>query len=203
MGKIHSDVIREKFDKHKDGQEGADLRNKYEDYAMRDLEFVIQQCSVFAVKELERIRKEPRNKRLPPEVATKIMAMRRGQTALAQKIALLDDDCEARQKLLLIEQSEELVKEMRAYEKVEEEKMMKTFKPLTCETCGAGYMETNEGEYETHLTFRVHDTYKIVREKLKEMQDKKSERDKLKRSRRTRKKSKETKTGKKAEKKTV
>lgn len=173
-GKIHSEVIRDKFAEHKDGKADSELRLKYEEYSIRDLEFVINECSAYAQKEIERMRKEPRNKRLSSEVNQKISQMKRESTAFAQKASALED-CEARQKEQLNKQSEDMMNEMKAYEKEEEDKVIKAFRPLTCEVCGTGYLGQVEGEYEAHLNFKVHDSYGKVRARLKELKDKRDE----------------------------
>jgi len=176
--KIHSEVIREKFDAHKDGKEGSELRIKYEEYSIRDLEFAIQEAEAYGRREVERLRKEPRSKALPADVNQKISQMKRESTNLAQKATALED-CEARKKEELMKQSDDLLEEAKKYEKEEEEKVKANFRPLACEVCGTAYVSNNEGEYEAHLRYKVHNSYLEIRARLKELKEKKAARDQI------------------------
>ncbi|OLQ06247.1 Luc7-like protein [Symbiodinium microadriaticum] len=176
--KIHSEVIREKFLATKDGKEGSDLRIKYEEYSIRDLEFCVQEAEAYGRREVERLRKEPRSKALPADVNQKISQMKRESTNLAQKANALED-CEARKKEELTKQSDDLLEEAKKYEKEEEEKVKANFRPLACEVCGTAYISNNEGEYEAHLRYKIHNSYAEIRARLKELKDKKAERDRI------------------------
>eukprot|EP00439_Symbiodinium_sp_Y106_P080474 s569_g19.t1 len=176
--KIHSEVIREKFLATKDGKEGSDLRIKYEEYSIRDLEFCVQEAEAYGRREVERLRKEPRSKALPADVNQKISQMKRESTNLAQKANALED-CEARKKEELMKQSDDLLEEAKKYEKEEEEKVKANFRPLACEVCGTAYISNNEGEYEAHLRYKIHNSYAEIRARLKELKDKKAERDRI------------------------
>lgn len=176
--KIHSEVIREKFDAHKDGQDGSELRNKYEEYSIRDLEFAIQEAEAYGRREVERLRKEPRSKALTADVNQKISQMKRESLQLEKKANALDD-CDARKKEELMKQSREVEDEAKKYEKEEEEKVKANFRPLACEVCGTAYVSNEEGEYEAHLKYKVHESYTEIHARLKELKDKKAERDRI------------------------
>eukprot|EP00435_Cladocopium_sp_Y103_P011868 s4028_g3.t1 len=176
--KIHSEVIREKFDAHKDGQDGSELRNKYEEYSIRDLEFAIQEAEAYGRREVERLRKEPRSKALTADVNQKISQMKRESLQLEKKANALDD-CDARKKEELMKQSREVEDEAKKYEKEEEEKVKANFRPLACEVCGTAYVSNEEGEYEAHLKYKVHEAYTEIHARLKELKDKKAERDRI------------------------
>ena len=176
--KIHSEVIREKFDAHKDGQEGSDLRNKYEEYSIRDLESAIQEAEAYGRQEVERLRKDPRSKALSADINQKISQMKRESLQLEKKANALDD-CDARKKEELMKQSREVEEEAKKYEKEEEEKVKANFRPLACEVCGTAYVSNYEGEYEAHLKYKVHEAYTEIHQRLKLLKEKKAERDRI------------------------
>jgi len=199
--KIHSEVIRAQFAEHKDGQEGSELLVKYEEYSIRDLEFVVAECEAYGRREVERLRKEPRSKALPQDVNQKISQMKRESTALAQKATTLNDS-EHRQKEQLMKESEDLANEVKVYEKDEEAKVAANFRPMACEICGTAYLSQHEGEYETHLKYKVHECYKMARDRLKELKDKKAAREKAVRDKKDEeRKKKDEERAKKAEEK--
>mmetsp|Transcript_51122 Transcript_51122/g.91831 ORF Transcript_51122/g.91831 Transcript_51122/m.91831 type:complete len:393 (-) Transcript_51122:52-1230(-) len=199
--KIHSEVIRAQFAEHKDGQEGSELLIKYEEYSIRDLEFAVAECEAYGRREVERLRKEPRSKALPQDVNQKISQMKRESTALAQKAAALDDQ-EHRQKESLMKESEDIANQVKTYEKDEEAKVAANFRPLACEICGTAYLSQNAGEYETHLKYKIHESYTLVRNRLKELKDKKAERERVvKEKKEAERKKKDEERAKKAEEK--
>eukprot|EP00930_Biecheleria_cincta_P061736 TRINITY_DN472_c0_g1_i1.p1 TRINITY_DN472_c0_g1~~TRINITY_DN472_c0_g1_i1.p1 ORF type:complete len:396 (+),score=143.33 TRINITY_DN472_c0_g1_i1:165-1190(+) len=190
--KIHSEVIREKFLQHKDSKDDSDLRKKYEDYSIRDLEFVIAEADAYGRREVERMRKEPRNKALSSEVNAKLSSMKRESTALATKAEKLED-CDGRQKAELLKQSEDLAEEAKKFEKEEEDKLAKTFNPKACEVCGTGYLGNKEQDYEQHLRYKVHESYTLVRARLQELKDKQAERERIAREKKEKKREEEKK----------
>lgn len=173
--KIHSEVIRDRFNAHDDGKPDSELRIKYEGYAIRDLEFACLECDGHSRKEIERLRTEPRSKALPPDANMRISGMKREAAQLLSRSEKLEDT-EARQKETLKKQSEDLMEEAKLAEKEEERKVIENFRPKTCEICGTPYLD--QSEYDTHLGYKVHDSYKLVREKLTELKEKKAEREK-------------------------
>merc|ERR1712050_539175 len=56
--KIHSDIIRTKFEASSDGAEDSDFRIRCEEISLRDLEYVISECEGHTRRELERIKRE-------------------------------------------------------------------------------------------------------------------------------------------------
>lgn len=173
--KIHSEILRSKFEAHADGASTSEFRKKCEDISLRDLEYVIGECDSHARREMERLKKEPKPRRLPADANFQIFLMKKQRTEIMTKAELLED-CDARQKEQLIKQAEQLMADAEAYQKEEERKVAESApRPQTCEVCGTAY--TGDEERDNHLRYKVHEGYISVRDRLQELKQKRSDRE--------------------------
>lgn len=162
--KIHSEIIKATFEEHKDGKPGSEFRIRCEEIALRDLEYVVGECEAHAKSEAERIKREPKSRRLPPEANIKISAMKREREQLLLKAETLDD-CAARENENLTKQAQTLQDDAEAYQKEEERKVAEAApKTLLCDICATAY--TGDEENEKHLKYKVHGAYAKVREQM-------------------------------------
>lgn len=172
--KIHSDPLRSKFEEHPDSGENSDFRIRCEEICLRDCEWAILECETHSKKELERLKREPKPRRLPPEVNQKISATKREIDQLKLKAEALDD-CDAKQKENLLKQAQTMADDIEAYQKAEETKAIDALpKGATCDLCGTAY--TGDEEYQKHLGYKVHEGYIAVREQITMLRQKKEAR---------------------------
>lgn len=173
--KIHSEVIKAKFEASDDAKEDCKFRVRCEEIMLNDIEYVIGECEKWVRSEKERIRKEPKPRRLPPEVNVKILSAKKEITQLRLKAATLDD-ADHMLKEQLIKQADTMAEDIEAYQKEEEKKAADAAPlPVDCEVCGTFYL--GQEEYDRHMTYRIHDAYVQAREKLKALKEKKAERE--------------------------
>eukprot|EP00931_Biecheleriopsis_adriatica_P088881 TRINITY_DN63109_c0_g1_i1.p1 TRINITY_DN63109_c0_g1~~TRINITY_DN63109_c0_g1_i1.p1 ORF type:complete len:425 (+),score=82.97 TRINITY_DN63109_c0_g1_i1:101-1276(+) len=194
--KIHSELIRERFLKHEDGAPDSKFRWECEDGLLEVLREVLEAREGFAKREKERMKNDPRLRILPDDIQEKY-------DFLLKKAAQLDSTAETFEKveyqsgvdrpitrrvteppprrLQEMEYARRLHEEATLHKEEAEEMKRKELKkvaegyvPRSCEVCGSGCLTAEE--FDTHKSFRLHEGYQQVLDKLEELEKAKSQR---------------------------
>lgn len=176
--KIHSEIMRDQLKNHPDCE---NLTRDYEALSLQDLEFVIRECEGHIATERQRIRTDVRRKKppLPPAVNDRLSAMKRESSAMIQKAEQMDDD-QIREKEALITKANELLKEREEMLESETKKAAESLEPEeVCDICGTAYIGS-DGDA-AHLKFRIHEAYKMIRDRVAELKPRVEEWDKKRR----------------------
>lgn len=187
-GKIHSELMREQFESHKEKEA---YRKECEMVSLRDCEFVVHACDAHFNTERARIRDDIRRRKppLPADVNTRLAHMRRESSSLIEKAESLDDDGFKEKEALLLK-AQELKQDIEEITKVETQKAIDSYpREEVCEVCATAYV--GEEERKLHLTYKVHENYAKVRERVAELKKKKEEYDKVQEEERKKKRKEE------------
>jgi len=169
-------MMKQQFEQYSDKEE---LQKDYECGLLKDLQFCVKSCEQHMASEKTRIKEEFRRKKPPLSEAIDeaLFAMKKEAAACIAKAEQLDDDA-FREKEALMKKSEELTKERELRLEEETKKARDAMVPEeVCEICGQAYQ--GDEAKTLHLKFKVHEGYRLVREKIDELKPKVEEFERL------------------------
>lgn len=177
--KLHSELMKDQFKAH---PQTDVYREEYEKLCLQELEYAVRECESHIAAERQRIREDLRRRKpaLPGIVNDKLAIMKRESSAMIQRAETLDDD-QLREKEALITKAAELMKERDELQALETKNAIEAIIPEeVCEVCGVSYVG-RDGDA-AHKAFRIHDAYKRIRARIKEMRPKLDEREQKRRA---------------------
>jgi len=175
--KLHSELMKDQYNAHPDFDR---YQHEYEKLSLQELEFCTRECETHIANERQRIREDLRRKKpaLPGYVNDKLAIMKRESSAMIQRAETLDDD-QLREKEALITKANEIMKDREDFQEAETKKAIEAIVPEeVCEICGVSFMG-KDGDA-AHQAFRIHDAYRKIRAKIKELRPRIEEREQKK-----------------------
>lgn len=165
---IHSDVLREEFDKHPKADR---YRREYEAQLLTFLEAAVREADMWLQRERQDCRQGGRELRVPLEEKAEMEGMKAKAATLTKRSGKL---AEAGELAASQEALAEAQKLQRAHEDLVQRYTVEVPPDKVCATCGVRYTTAEDNRGNDHFAGKMHEGYTKIREKIEELKKKRS-----------------------------
>eukprot|EP00747_Dinoflagellata_sp_TGD_P083534 gnl/TRDRNA2_/TRDRNA2_162159_c2_seq1.p1 gnl/TRDRNA2_/TRDRNA2_162159_c2~~gnl/TRDRNA2_/TRDRNA2_162159_c2_seq1.p1 ORF type:complete len:342 (+),score=71.51 gnl/TRDRNA2_/TRDRNA2_162159_c2_seq1:119-1144(+) len=163
--KIHSDKLKEEFLAHKDKDK---YLPEYEADFLRYLEGLVREADAWIMRERKNCTEPGIVTRLPPGMKQRLDEMQERSEALMKKAEELNEAGDFTAGKQAVEMAGQLKEEVK--EQTEKYTFMSGGETV-CEICGVRCNPDEAADYQAHMNGKLHESYSLIRSKVKELRE--------------------------------